>query len=108
MGICRAGTGQFPSSTLTIFCSASRKAMARRDKRDILRRRRPFRSPRLRFLIVCEGTQTESEYFREMRHLERSLIELTLSPGGVPKTLVERAVEMKNTAAVNAKCQKDD
>ncbi len=55
--------------------------MARRDRRDILRRRRPFRSPGLRFLIVCEGTKTEPGYFREMRNLERSLIELTLSPG---------------------------
>jgi hypothetical protein len=43
-----------------------------------------------------------------MRHLERSLIELILSPGGVPKTLVERAVEMKKTAAASAKRQKDD
>lgn len=59
-------------------------------------------------MIVCEGTQTEPEYFREMRHLERRLIELELSRGGVPKTLVERAVEMKKTAAVRAKREKDD
>ena len=82
--------------------------MARQDKRDTLRRHRAFRSPLPRFLIVCEGTQTEPEYSREMRHLERSLIELKLSPGGVPKTLVERAVEMKNAAAGMAKRQKDD
>ena len=81
--------------------------MARRDRRDTLRRRRAFRSPLPRFLIVCEGTQTEPEYFREMRHLERSLIELELSPGGVPKTLVERAAEMKKAAVVSAKRQKD-
>jgi hypothetical protein len=82
--------------------------MAKRDRRDSLRRRRAFRAPRPRFLIVCEGTQTEPEYFKEIRHLERSLIDLTISPGGVPKTLVERAVEMKKAAVANAKRQKDD
>ena len=81
--------------------------MAKRDRRDTLRRRRAFRSPRPRFLIVCEGRQTEPEYFREMKHLERSLIDLELSSGGMPKTLVERAVEMKKTAAASAKRQKD-
>jgi hypothetical protein len=53
--------------------------MARQDRRDTLRRRRAFRFPRLRFLIVCEGTKTEPGDFREMRNLERSLIELELS-----------------------------
>lgn len=82
--------------------------MSKRDRRDSLRRRRAFRTPRPRFLIVCEGTQTEPGYFREMRHLERSLIELELSPGGVPKTLVERAVEMKRAAETKARSQKDE
>lgn len=82
--------------------------MAKRDRRDSLRRRRPFRAPHPRFLIVCEGTQTEPEYFREMRHLERSLIDLTISPGGVPKTLFERAVEMKKTASADARRQEDE
>jgi hypothetical protein len=82
--------------------------MARRDKRDTLGRRPPFRPPHPRFLIVCEGTKTEPAYFREMRHLERSPIELELSTEGVPKTLVERAVAMKKRAEVNAKSQKDE
>ena len=82
--------------------------MAKRDKRDTLRRRPAFRSPLPRFLIVCEGTKTEPGYFRETRVLERSLIELEISPGGVPKTLVERAVEMKKAAALKAKRQKDE
>ena len=82
--------------------------MAKRDRRDGLRRRGAFRSPRPRFLIVCEGTQTEPEYFREMRILERSLIDLELSPGVVPKTLVERAVGMKKAAATKARSQKDE
>jgi hypothetical protein len=82
--------------------------MTKRDKRDSLRRRRPFRPPRPRFLIVCEGTQTEPGYFREIRHLEQSIIELELSPGGEPKALVERAVEKKKTAERTAKSQQDE
>jgi len=78
------------------------------DKRDSLRRRRAFLQPRPRFLIVCEGTLTEPSYFQEVRHLERSLIELELSAGGAPKTLVERAVEMKRDAAARARRHKDE
>ncbi len=83
--------------------------MARRDRRDSIRRRRAFRAPRPRFLIVCEGMKTEPGYFRAMRHLERSLIELELvSPGEKPKALVERAVAMKKEAAARAKREKDE
>jgi hypothetical protein len=77
------------------------------SKRDSLRRRPAFRSPQPRFLIVCEGTRTEPGYFKEKRHLDRSLVDLDLSPGGVPKTLVERAVEMKRAAQRRAKSEKD-
>src|ERR1035437_7635408 len=76
MGICRAGTEQFPSSTPTHFCFASRATVSKRDQHDTLRRRRAFRPPLPRFLVVCEGTQTEPGYFQETRHLERSVIEL--------------------------------
>src|ERR1039457_242009 len=107
MGICRAGTEQFPSSTPTHFCSASRPTVSKRDRRDTLRRRPASRSPLARFLIVCEGTQTEPGYFRETRHLERSLIDLEISPGGVPKALVERAIEKKQDAERLARSQKD-
>ncbi|MGA3099134.1 MAG: RloB family protein [Bryobacteraceae bacterium] len=83
--------------------------MARRDRRDTLRRRRPFRTPHPRFLIVCEDTKTEPGYFKAMRHLEKSLIELELvSPGKKPKPLVEHAVAMKKEAAARAKREKDE
>jgi hypothetical protein len=58
-------------------------------------------------LIVCEGTRTEPGYFNELRHTERIPIELVISPGGVPKTLVERAVELKNAAKKDAKTRQD-
>jgi hypothetical protein len=77
-------------------------------RRDDLRRRRPFRNSLPRVLIVCEGTRTEPGYFSELRHAERIPIDLIVSPGGVPKTLVARAVELKNLAEKEAKSGKDD
>lgn len=57
---------------------------------------------------MCEGTRTEPGYFQQKRHLDRSLVDLELSPGGVPKTLVERAVELKRAAKRRAKSEKDE
>jgi len=57
-------------------------------------------------LIVCEGTKTEPGYFEDLRQRYRRVVEVELSPGGVPKTLVERAVEMKRDA--DAKAAKDE
>ena len=76
--------------------------------RNSLRRRRPFRSPKPRILIVCEGTRTEPGYFRAFRHAERSLVELEISPGGVPRTLVQRAVQLKDTAAKQSRTHADE
>lgn len=72
-------------------------------RHESLRRRRPSREPKPRFLLVCEGTRTEPSYLNGMRHLWRSLIELEISPGGTPKTLVERAVNLKREAEREAK-----
>jgi hypothetical protein len=60
----------------------------------------PFGLPVDGSWLSARGTKTELSYFRETRNLERSLIELELSPEGVTKTLVERAVRMKREAAV--------
>jgi hypothetical protein len=78
------------------------------SKRDGLRRRRPFRNPLPRILIVCEGTRTEPGYFSALHHTERIPIVLVISPGGVPKTLVERAVELKNAAEKDARSREDE
>ena len=74
---------------------------------DMLARRRAFRAPLLRFLVVCEGTKTEPIYFHALRHAERSLIDLNVEPGGVPKTLVEKAVKLKREAEKMAKANRD-
>ena len=77
-------------------------------KRDGLRRRGPRYQPRPRVLIVCEGTVTEPRYFQAVRHVERSLIDLKIEPGSTPKTIVERAVELKKQADREAKRLADD
>jgi hypothetical protein len=75
---------------------------------DSLRRRRPSRDPLPRILIVCEGTRTEPGYFQQLRHVERILIDLEISPGGVPITLVKRAAELKRTAEKAADSSEDE
>lgn len=77
-------------------------------RRESLGRRRAFRDPLPRLLIVCEGTRTEPEYFRELRQSHRAVLEINISPGGVPRTLVRRAVQLKKEANRAAKSQRDD
>lgn len=76
-------------------------------KNDSLRRRRGFREPRARFLIVCEGKVTEPLYFKEIGRIERGIVELEIVPGGVPKAVVERAVQMKKESEREAKRRRD-
>jgi RloB-like protein len=80
--------------------------MAKRN--DSLRRRRPFREVKRRILIVCEGIVTERHYFNDLRIQTRSLVDLQIEPGGTPKTLVERAVDLKKVAANDARRAKDE
>jgi hypothetical protein len=75
-------------------------------RRDGLRRRRPFRNPRPRILIVCEGTRTEPGYFRELCHTER--IPYEICAGEIPKTIVRRAIELKDAAKREAESRMDD
>lgn len=78
--------------------------MARGHSRS-LRRRTPNRRPRSRLLIVCEGKVTEPKYFKAFRHEHRNqLVEVEVLPdGGVPKTLVEHAVDKKKSAERTAR-----
>ena len=77
-------------------------------RRDSLRRRRSFRKPLARFLIVCEGKVTEPVYFDDIRRMERGIIELEIVPGSVPKDVVERAVDMKKQSERDAKRRQDE
>lgn len=76
--------------------------------RDSLRRRRPTREVKRRILIVCEGEVTEPRYFNDLRNQTRSLVDLRIEHGGTPKSVVERAVQLKETAEKDAKRQKDE
>lgn len=73
------------------------------------RRRRPYRTPRPRILIMCEGTVTEPKYFLAWRHETRNaLVSVEIVGEGVgPKVLVERAVEKKRDAEAEAKRSRD-
>ncbi len=69
--------------------------MARRI-RSLLRshHRRP---PKRKFILVCEGRNTEPEYFRTLKQkFESALIEIETIPGvGVPAAIASRAIEEK-------------
>ena len=73
-----------------------------------LTRRRPFRIPLPRILIVCEGRETEPGYFTALRHDEKIPIKLDINGGWVPKTVVERAVTLKREAEAEARRRHDD
>jgi hypothetical protein len=82
--------------------------MVSRRGRD-LSRRRPQREPRLRILILCEGSRTEPGYFRAFRaELRNRLVEIEVDDrGGVPKTLVERTAARKKEAEREARSARD-
>jgi hypothetical protein len=84
--------------------------MGQKRTRDSLQRRKPRLSPRARILIVCEGQVTEPIYFKDLgRQARVRLIEVVVNEeGGVPKTIVERAVQLKKSARRTAKRLLDD
>ena len=82
--------------------------MGKRRGRSLARRRARL-EPRLRLLIVCEGRVTEPRYFRALRHEYRnSLVQIDILPeGGVPKSLVEYALERVAVARREARRNRD-
>ncbi len=70
-----------------------------------LARRPPRVAPRPKILVVCEGISTEPRYFKDLiRDFRVSLVEIVVDDrGGVPKTLVERAVEEKRKSELLAR-----
>jgi RloB-like protein len=74
-----------------------------RDRRPARGAKDRKRKPRL--LIVCEGRNTEPQYFKQFANVYRnSLVEVEVAGGqGVPLTVVRAAKEMKKRAAAAAK-----
>jgi hypothetical protein len=64
-------------------------------KSNDLRRRAPTREPKARMVLVCEGKNTEPEYFRALKrfYAKKSLDIVTVPAAGVPMTLANRARE---------------
>ena len=67
-----------------------------------IRRRKAFRDPKPRFLIVCEGTVTEKSYLEGMRIAERILVYLDFIGNQKPKQAVDTAVGKKKESERNA------
>lgn len=82
----------------------------RRGRTKQVARRAPFRTPKRRMLVVCEGENTEPQY---IRGLERYLRDATLSieipkERGDPKKLIEVAKAFNSEAVQNALKSEDD
>lgn len=65
----------------------------RRDRERRPARRKPFRQPKKRILVVCEGKQSEPQYLTQFNQVHReSNVYLEIArETGVPKTLVQIA-----------------
>ena len=81
----------------------------RRERQRRPARRTATREPKRRLLIVCEGRVTEPQYLRGFERWARNnTVEIVIPPlHGVPLTLVERAVVLSESAAAQAKREKD-
>jgi RloB-like protein len=79
-----------------------------RDRRPA--RRSSFREPKPIILIVCEGKNTEPQYFDGFqRNCRNPRVEILVArEHGVPRTLVETAKEHKKTAEAEAKRRGDE
>ena len=84
--------------------------MGWRDRERRQGRREAFRDPRSKLLIVCEGKNTEPQYFEEFAKFHRnSLVKVEIAKErGVPLTLVHIARDKKHEACDQAKRQGDD
>lgn len=82
----------------------------RSHSRSDLRRRIGTREVRERFLILCEGAVTETEYFNDLRReLRGTLVTIEISrERGDPLRLVEQAIRIRDEAAANARRAGDD
>ena len=67
--------------------------MARRT--PPIRRRKSHKEPKRRFILFCEGKNTEPAYFSALKRTwTGALIDVVTRPGvGVPMTIAEKAVE---------------
>lgn len=75
-----------------------------------LSRRSPSRSPKTRILVVCEGRVTERQYVKAFQHQVRNPrvhVEVAKETG-VPLTVVECAVRLRDEAVSDARRLRDE
>jgi hypothetical protein len=74
-----------------------------------LRRRRATRAPKARIVLVCEGQNTEPEYFRALkRHFNKQAIDIiTVPAAGDPMTLSRRALKEARELRASIGTEKD-
>jgi RloB-like protein len=84
--------------------------MGRRHDDRSIQRRRPSRQPKVRILVVCEGKKTEPLYLRQFQHHVRNprVHVEPVGPAGVPRTVVETAIDLRRQAEDEAKRQRDE
>lgn len=82
----------------------------RRDRNKRTSRRTPFREPKRRLLVVCEGKNTEPQYINGLALCYRNtVLEITIPPErGDPRKLVELAKKNTEEAISIARRNKDD
>ncbi len=73
-------------------------------------RRAPSRQPKLRILIVCEGKTTEPGYLKAFQHVVRNprVHVAVADETGVPRTVVENAIRLREEAENEAIRQRDE
>ena len=62
-----------------------------------LKRRRAYRSPKVRITVICEGKVTEPDYFLSLAQHCGALIDVQLiveRGAGVPKSIVDKAIAL--------------
>ncbi|RDV36271.1 RloB domain-containing protein [Bradymonadaceae bacterium TMQ3] len=84
--------------------------MNRRDRKKKSARRKAFRDPKKRFLVVCEGLVTEPDYLKGFsRWVKNPRVEVEIpKTHGVPLTVVSTAIDLKEENRRHAKREKDD
>lgn len=89
----------------TQFTILARQNKNKKRKLSNLRHSKKFREPKRRFILLCEGKNTEPEYFKALKRIRAStLIRIEIVPGvGVPMTIAEMAVERAKLEGIGKK-----
>lgn len=85
--------------------SLARRNSRRQRRTPNLRRGKYQRDPKIRFILFCEGKNTESEYFRAIeRTYGGALIHMEIVPAaGVPITIAEKALGRMRSDGLTAR-----